>query len=97
MPEVVTQPPGGDRGADQASTAKRQAEERVRSAVLLALGTPPDLFKVDVRRVWERHYRVNVWIGEKVHCTRVVHTYFVAIDDRGAIKSSSPRIQREYL
>jgi hypothetical protein len=64
--------------------------------VLLALGHPGDLCKVDVRRLWDNRYRVNVFVGGNIVSARVANSFFVLADAEGAIVTSNPRITRQY-
>lgn len=56
------------------------------------LGKPYGLHKVQVRRVWEDHYRVNVLIGENAASARITNSYFVESDSDGNIVKSNPNI-----
>src|SRR5437660_1472993 len=64
--------------------------------VLRALGDPADLLQVQVRRVWEGHYRVNIVLGADVTAARIAHSYFLGADDKGTILASTPKLTREY-
>jgi hypothetical protein len=95
--EATTQTPGGDRRADRTPSDRKPTHEAIRRAVLKAMGSPVDLFRVDVHRLWENHYRINVWTGLDVHSARVTNTYFLTTDDAGLITNSTPRITKEYV
>jgi len=45
--------------------------------VLDSLGKPGHLHQVQVRHRWERHYRVNVFVGEDRASATIAHNYFV--------------------
>lgn len=64
--------------------------------VLLTLGLPGDLHRVQVRQLWERHYRVNVLVGVDAASAKVAHSYFLAADSDGNIIESTPKITRQY-
>lgn len=64
--------------------------------LLQTLGTPDDLLKVQVRRVWENSYRVNVFVGADISAAKVAHSYFLRADENGNIVDSSPKITRQY-
>jgi len=66
------------------------------SRVIDALGRPADYFGVQVRRLWENHYRVNVLIGPDAASTTVAHSYFLVADDAGIIRVTTPPITRRY-
>lgn len=81
---------------DQKKQESRQAEATIGERVLRALGRPGDLQKVDVRRLWEDHYRVNVFVGADVASTKVAHSYFLVTDGAGSILESTPNITSRY-
>jgi hypothetical protein len=64
--------------------------------VIHALGTPTDLRKVQVRKVWDDHYRVNVIVGVDAGSVRVANSYFVVIDSDGSLIASTPEITKQY-
>ena len=68
----------------------------IRKHVMDALGKPNDLFSVQVRHLWDAHFRVNVMVGEDASCTKVAHSYFLVVDPAGSITASTPRIRKEY-
>ena len=64
--------------------------------VLLTLGQPHDFHKVQVRPLWDAHYRVNVLVGVDAAATRVAHSYFVVADAAGNILGSTPALAKQY-
>jgi hypothetical protein len=64
--------------------------------VVRSLGSPVDLFQVQVRPVGNDHYRVNVLVGKGVTSARVSDSFFLTADDEGNIVTSSPEIVRHY-
>ncbi len=64
--------------------------------VLRALGQPGDLHRVEVRPLWEGHYRVNVLVGPDAASVRVAHSYFLVTDGGGTIQAATPPITRQY-
>jgi hypothetical protein len=60
------------------------------------LGQPNDLQRVQVRRLWEDHYRVNVLVGADAASVKVAHSYFLVADSDGTILTSVPTIARRY-
>ena len=64
--------------------------------VLGLLGEPGGLHRVQVRALWEGHYRVNVLVGPDVASTKVAHSYFLVADPEGAILACTPEITRRY-
>jgi hypothetical protein len=65
--------------------------------VLLAVGEPADLLRVQVRHLWEQRYRVNVFVGPDFACARVANSYFVQADDDGKIIAATPQLVRKYV
>jgi hypothetical protein len=55
----------------------------IRAHVLATLGRPAHLREVQVRLLWEGHYRVNVVVGATAADARVSHSYFLTIDEKG--------------
>jgi hypothetical protein len=64
--------------------------------VLETLGKPLDLQTVQVKRLWENRYRVNVFTGDDCASVRVADSYFLVVDNDGAIINSTPEITRRY-
>jgi hypothetical protein len=64
--------------------------------VLHALGRPADLLQVQVRNLWQKHYRVNILVGPDVASVRIMHSYFLVADSDGNIATSTPAITRKY-
>src|SRR5260370_26051110 len=59
-------------------------------------GAPDDLLKVQVRPLWEDHYRVNVFVGLDIVSAKVAHSYFLTADANGNIMESTPKITKQY-
>ncbi|HEY1860198.1 MAG TPA: hypothetical protein VGG61_07580 [Gemmataceae bacterium] len=64
--------------------------------VLLGLGQPEGLHLVQVRFLWEDHYRVNVFVGVDAASAKVAHSYFLVADGAGKILASTPKIMSRY-
>jgi hypothetical protein len=64
--------------------------------VIHTLGKPNDLLKVQVRPLWEDHYRVNVFVGIDGVSARVADSYFLVADSDGNIVESTPTITKQY-
>jgi hypothetical protein len=76
---------------------RREAEQpdaAIRGQVLRALGRPAGLFRVEVRRLWENHYRVNVFVGPDAASVTIPHSYFVVADAAGTVTASTPALRR---
>jgi len=69
---------------------------RIGRQVLQALGEPAGLRGVQVKKLWENHYRANVVVGPDITSTAVVHSYFVVADGAGTIVTTSPSISWRY-
>jgi hypothetical protein len=68
----------------------------VAEQVLHSLGVPKDLIQVQVRRLWEDRYRVNVFVGAGVTSATIANSYFLTIDSNGTIIEAKPRIMKSY-
>jgi hypothetical protein len=60
---------------------------RVAEQVLHAL-------EVQVRPLWNEHYRVNVLVGANAACARIAHSYFVVADSDGKVLRMTPAVNR---
>lgn len=81
-------------GAEDDRRGSRDAQ--VGHRVMLALGRPDDLCRVQARELWEGRYRVNVYVGPDVASAQLAHSFFLVTDDSGNIIQSMPRIKRLY-
>ena len=64
--------------------------------VIHTLGEPAGLLRVQVRRLWENHYRVNILIGADAASGKVANSYFLQADGEGNILQSTPKILKQY-
>lgn len=64
--------------------------------VIHALGEPDGLVQVQVRRLWEDYFRVNVLIGRDITSVKTANSYFVKADSDGKIVESNPKITKQY-
>ncbi len=83
------------RPADQAKQEAQQLNGSIGRRVLAALGQPGDPSRLQVRRLWEGHYRVNVLVGEEAAFAKVASSYFLVVDGDGNILTSTPAIARQ--
>jgi hypothetical protein len=82
---------------DEMKRDKREAlNNLIREQVIHALGKPIDLRNVQVRKVWDDHYRVNVLVGVNAASVRVANSYFVVIDSDGSLITATPKITKQY-
>ena len=64
--------------------------------IIHTLGKPSNLLKVQIKRLWENCYRVNVLIGKDASCPTIANSYFVESDSEGKIVESNPKIVKQY-
>ena len=84
------------REAGQEKQKNREQDAVVGNSVLHALGQPRDLHRVQVRRLWEHYFRVNVFVGVDATTAKVAHSFFLATDGEGKITSCTPTITKQY-
>ncbi len=60
------------------------------------LGEPGNLLKVQIRRLWEDRYRLNVFVGVDITSATVAHSFFLVADGEGNILIATPAITRQY-
>jgi len=68
----------------------------IREQVMHTLGEPVDLHKVQVRRLWEDHYRVNILVGQDAASAKITNSYFLTSDSTGKIITSNPKLTKRY-
>jgi hypothetical protein len=73
-----------------------QLDAVIAQQVINTLGQPSDLRSVQVRRLWQGHYRVNVLAGADAASAKVAHSYFLVADRDGIIVDSTPKLTRRY-
>ncbi len=86
---------------DKQHAAREKQERQQLSAligkqVLHTLGQPDGLHKLQVRRLWADHYRVNVLVGVDAATAKVAHSYFLVADGQGNVIASAPQIIKQY-
>jgi hypothetical protein len=81
---------------EKAEQGHQQLNAGIGRHVLRTLGEPVNLLGVQVRPLWEGHYRVNVLVGADAASARVAHSYFLVADGRGNIAACTPEITRLY-
>ena len=74
----------------------REQDAAIGNRVIRTLGHPPGLHEVQVRRLWEDHYRVNIFVGANAGSARVAHSFFVTADSAGNISACNPKITKAY-
>lgn len=91
--------PAKEQGKQQAEAGKQTHEQRsgvIVAQLLQTLGRPTALYRVEVRHLWEEHYRANVLVGADATSLRVAHSFFLAADENGNILASAPDITKKY-
>ena len=83
-----------NRPADAEDGGHERRSAAIAGRVLHALGETDVPRRVDVRRLWDGHYRVNVLVGEDA-AARITHSFVVVTDGDGAILASTPQIARQ--
>jgi hypothetical protein len=81
----------------QPTEGEKSGHERLTALIgrhlLRTLGQPDDLLCVQVRRLWEDHYRANVFLRADVSA-RIARSYFLVTDRDGNIMQSTPGLTR---
>jgi hypothetical protein len=91
--------PTDQQGKQRTDRGQQECQQRyavIGKHVIHALGQPPDLHRVQVRPLWEDHYRVNVLVGTDAAAAKVAHSYFLVTDDDGNVIASTPGITKHY-
>ena len=92
MPTTGQREPDRDTAHPDRDRLNRLIGERV----LHVLGEPGGLQQVQVRPLWQEHYRVNVLVGAELTSAKVAHSYFLATDRAGNIVTATPEITKRY-
>jgi hypothetical protein len=82
--------------ADLKQPERVSRDEVISGHVLRALGRPCTLHRIQVRQLWEDHYRVNVFVGSDAASALIAHSYFLIAGEDGTILASTPKILRRY-
>jgi hypothetical protein len=92
---MPTKPQEGH-AADSEKQARRQLPAIIREKVIDVLGRPAGFHLIQVRKLWDDRYRVNVMTGADLSSAVVAHSFFVVSDDDGNIVASTPGITKQY-
>jgi hypothetical protein len=90
MPTTQQREQDGDLEQHKSETLQALVEEQV----IHRLGKPVGVRNVQVRRLWENRYRVNVLAGENAASAKIVSSYFVKADGDGNIVDSNPEMTK---
>jgi len=82
--------------ANRDKQVRQQLDLIVGEQVMHNLGQPIGLHSIQVRKLWDDHYRVNVYIGIDAVSAKVAHSYFLVTDSNGNITTATPSITRQY-
>jgi len=82
--------------ADRQKQEREELEASIGKNVMRVVGQPANLHRLQVRQLWDDHYRVNVFVGVDASCATVAHSYFVVADGDGAIIASTPHLTKRY-
>jgi hypothetical protein len=82
--------------AEQEQQTSQQMDALIRNQVISALGQPDEGYSVQVRRLWEHCYRVNVVLAQGTSSPRIANSYFLVADSTGNILTTTPPITRQY-
>lgn len=82
--------------APQPASPTEYTPESIGQRVMDALGRPANFQRLQIRRLWENRYRINVHVGEQALASHLAHSFFIAVDDNGDILTSAPAIERRY-
>ena len=81
---------------DMRAEEREALDSRIRDQVIQALGKPSNLRNVQVRMVWDDHYRVNVIVGENAGSVSVANSFLVTTDSEGSLIAATPVITKQY-
>jgi hypothetical protein len=83
-------------GADQEPRTAERRVARIVQSVMAALGRPSDFLRATVTEVRTDTFRVNVVTGPDAAAARIAHSFFVTVDENGAVTNSSPAVVKSY-
>jgi hypothetical protein len=76
--------------ADGGERVLQRLEAEVRTRLPRGPGRSFTPLRVQVRRLWENHYRVNVYVGGEGPTATIAHSFFLVADATGAVLASTP-------
>lgn len=89
--------PAKEQNKQQAEPAKRTHEQRngvIIGQLMQALGRLAAPSRVEVRHLWDNHYRANVFVGTTIASTRITQSFFLTADEDGHIVASTPDLTK---
>ena len=85
-----------EQDAEGQKKGRQQLQAIIGDKVIDGLGQPNNLHLVQVRKLWDDRYRVNVFTGADAATAVVAHSSFLVTDDAGNIIAANPKITRVY-
>jgi len=82
--------------AESTRHAELQLNASIGDQVMHQLGQPGQLHSVQVRKLWDDHFRVNVLVGADAATIHIADCFFLVTDTHGTIVASSPKIVKRY-
>jgi hypothetical protein len=78
---------------DEDKQQRERLNAKIGDLVLASLGQPRPPHRVQVRRLWKDHFRVNVLVGADAMGVKVAHSYFLVADHEGNIITATPPLR----
>jgi hypothetical protein len=82
--------------ADSEKRGHQHLHALIGEQVIHGLGQPEGFHRVQVRKLWEDRYRVNVYAGPDTTSAIVAHSFFLVTDAEGTIVTATPKITKKY-
>src|SRR6185503_21230687 len=96
MAIMKTQQPEKTDAQQKESHAGERLHAVILQQVIHQLGQPPGRNRIQVRKLWEDRYRVNILTGPDASAETIAHSFFLVTDDNGTIVAATPRITKQY-
>jgi hypothetical protein len=81
---------------EKAVHAGQRLQAVILKQVIQQLGQPAGRFRVQIRKLWDDRYRVNIVEGPEVGADVIAHSFFLVTDNHGTIVAATPRITKQY-
>ena len=72
------------------SPADKSIQDVIAEQVVKSISVPASILSIRVSHLWDRRYRVNVYVGENNASSTVAKSYFVETNEEGKIVKSTP-------
>ena len=96
MAIMKTQQPEASEVQQKEAQAKDRLQAVILQQVIHQLGQPPGRNRIQVRKLWDDRYRVNVLMGPDASSETIAHSFFLVTDDNGTIVAATPCITKQY-